>query len=140
MAALLLLPVAALGQEGRDEPLARNPGAEFHYYPEGFYRGYLDVIRATTMELPTSKMVSVIGRVAKPCSIPAEAGLTAFKAIERAGGMNEFAKDNRVGIWKNKDGKFLIFNAKKRAADPLAPDPLLEEGDIVVVLQRFIDF
>lgn len=139
---LLLLSVTICGwSQGRNAPLAKEAHQGFGYYPGGYYRAYLNILRTSGLRLPAGNSISVMGKVRRPGEIRYGGGITASKAIADAGGIARFGDWRHVGIWKDRDGQFLILNLKAfEEKKPGAEDPLLEEGDIVIVLEKRLQF
>ena len=85
------------------------------------------------------KVISVIGAKQNPYTIPPTQGLTVSKAIELAGGFPDFAERRRVGVWRAKEARFFKVDVKAvLQRNPDANDPLLEAGDVVIVVMRLI--
>jgi hypothetical protein len=85
------------------------------------------------------KVISVIGAKQNPHTIPPAQGLTVSKAIELAGGFPDFADRRKVGVWRPKEARFFRVDVKAvLQRTPDAKDPLLEAGDVVIVVMRLI--
>jgi protein involved in polysaccharide export with SLBB domain len=83
------------------------------------------------------KVISVVGALRSPRTIPPAEGLTVSKAIALAGGFGDFAIRSRVGVWKPKAGRYFTVNIKAvLAKEPNAEDPPLSAGDVVIINQR----
>lgn len=108
---------------------------------EGYYRAYLNILRKSQLALPQGNSVSVLGEVSKPGEVLYGDGIPASRAIAAVGGIARFGDRHHIGIWKNRDGKFVIFSLKA-LEDKLAgaTDPMLEGGDVVIVLEKRIGF
>jgi polysaccharide export outer membrane protein len=80
--------------------------------------------------------VRVTGAVATPTSLPYRQGMTVLDVILEAGGVTEFASENKTKLYRKVDGKTEIF--KIRLKDILRKGKLetnmpLEPGDVVTV-------
>jgi hypothetical protein len=127
--------------------VARHP----EYFPEGRPRAFLEEVRRAKLPGDAHKLIAVIGALRRPrnpldppeivvFTIAPREGLTVSQAIEAAGGFGDFADSRHVGLWKNESGTFLSENVRAvLQKDPNAHDPVLEPGDIVIVLQRRIN-
>jgi protein involved in polysaccharide export with SLBB domain len=81
------------------------------------------------------KVISVVGGVRNPHTIPATEGLTVSKAIEIAGGFGDFANRRKVGLWRPKEGQFSTVDVRAvLQKKPGASDPVLGAGDVVIVI------
>ena len=142
LALILIASLAAHAySQGREDSLAKEAYAEFHYHPEGYYRAYLEIIRETKSALPVRGAVSVIGHVEKPGAVAFWEKLTVPQAIKEAGAFKEFADSRHVGVWRCKHGQFIIFDWKTLKGKNVDSEViLLEEGDIIVVLEKRISF
>ncbi len=122
--ALLLLTIPAFGRE---------PSKEF----QGWYHGYFEQYAAADVPQDAADHVLVIGYVRKPGVIPPGDGLTLSQALVEAGGFTDWADHHHVGVWKEKDGSFLIANARQIERKE-ATDPVLHKGDMVIVTVRWM--
>jgi polysaccharide export outer membrane protein len=80
--------------------------------------------------------VRVTGAVATPTSLPYRQGMTVLDVILEAGGVTEFASENKTKLYRKVDGKTEIY--KIRLKDILRKGKLdtnipLEPGDVVTV-------
>jgi hypothetical protein len=81
------------------------------------------------------KVISVVGGVRNPHTIPVTERLTVSKAIEIAGGFGDFANRPRVGLWRPKEGQFSTVDVRAvLQKKPDASDPVLGAGDVVIVI------
>lgn len=93
------------------------------------YRGYVQKLSPDA-----DKVISVVGGVLNPHTIPAIEGLTVSKAIEMAGGFVDFANRRKVGLWRPKEGQFSTVDVRPvLQRKPGASDPVLAAGDVVIV-------
>ena len=89
----------------------------------------------------TDKVVSIIGDVRASKIIVAREGLTVTKVIESAGGFDDFARPRKVRVWKRKEGRFFTVDVTAiRAGKGGIDDPLLDGGDVVIVIKRQLDY
>lgn len=89
-------------------------------------------------------IVYVTGNVEKPdvVSIPKGESLTAYSAILRAGGFARFAKRSKVYVLRNRGGgqKVQLPVNISDIQRGFSSDVVLEDGDIVVVPEKFFSF
>ena len=114
---------------------AAEPSAALEYY-HGVYRQLLEQYAAAKLPEVFPDQLAVVGRVTRPGRVPG-IKMTLTKAIEAAGGFATFADRQHVGIWKNAEGRFLVVDERaieRHESDK--PDPVLDEGDVVVVISR----
>ena len=86
---------------------------------------------------PQSELVSTIsvgGEVANPGTFPANTSHTLMRAINNAGGHDDFAKRDEVLIMRTVDGRDYVgvYNMKEIARGNM-PDPAVYPGDVVMV-------
>ena len=131
-----VLPVEGHAQ-GRKDP-RYEPGT---FEPTGTYGQFFEMLRKYPGRMPDGNAVLVIGTVARPGEIAYGDGITVSKAIADAGGLGKYADSRHVGVWKRADGWILPVNLKdvmdKKAG---AKDPVLEGGDVVMVIERIIGY
>jgi hypothetical protein len=113
--------------------LAREPSKKF----QGWYHGYFEQYAAADVPQDAADYILVIGHVKKPGIIPPRDGLTLLQALAEAGGLTDWGDHHRVGVWKEKDGCFVITNARQIERKE-ATDPLLQKGDMVIVSGRWM--
>jgi hypothetical protein len=117
---------------GRADPVGK---------PRSRFREYLEALLKSPFPLPDGNSILVIGDVLKPGEIKYRDGITAAIAIIDAGGLVQFATGHAVGIWKDAEGRFAVFDLKKvLVKDPSAKDPILEAGDVVIVLESKLNW
>jgi polysaccharide biosynthesis/export protein len=83
-----------------------------------------------------SRKVFITGEVTKPGPYPLNAPTTVIQLITVAGGLNEYAKSEEIGILRTENGKTmrLPFNYKQvREGKKLEQNVLLKPGDTVIV-------
>jgi hypothetical protein len=121
------------------------------YFPEGRPRAFLDEVRRASLPEDAYKLVAVVGALKRPIDLSVRhqvsvftmqprGDLTVSHAIEAAGGFGDFGDARHVGLWKNESGAFLTVDVRAvEKKEPDARDPVLEAGDIVIILQRRIN-
>jgi|SRR5579864_749524 len=128
-------------------PLSAEPA----YFPKGRSRRFLDEVRGANLPDDAYRLVTVIGALKRPLDLshhgheihvftmPPRKSLTVSEAVEAAGGFGDFADTRHVGLWKNESGTFLTIDVRAfLTKEPDSRDPVVEPGDIVVVLQRLM--
>ncbi|WP_295405083.1 polysaccharide biosynthesis/export family protein [uncultured Thiocystis sp.] len=94
------------------------------------------VVTVTLQEIPGNR-VYVVGRVNKPGDFPIiSRDLTVMQAISIAGGLSPFAKENKIRILRQVDGKEQSFPFDYKQAirgEGLSQNIRLQPGDVVVV-------
>lgn len=83
-----------------------------------------------------SMLVYVIGKVTRPGRIAINTNIDVLQALAVAGGLNSFAKEKEIGIFRKKDGKTLTFNfnyAEVSEGKKLEQNITLQRGDVIVV-------
>src|ERR1043166_3727562 len=128
---LLVLAIAAVA-------LSQQPTPEY----KSRSRRYLDEVRKAALPPDSYKIIAVIGEIKRPgqefvFTMPARPGLTVSQAIDAAGGFGGWADARAGGVWKDASGAFVTVDVRaflKKEQD--SRDPVLEPGDIVVVLAR----
>lgn len=90
-------------------------------------------VRARPAELPTPS-VSIGGEVVQPGTYPAATSQSLIRAINNAGGLDEYAKSDDVLVMRTVDGRRYIgaFNIEGIQRGNY-PDPVIYPGDIVTV-------
>ncbi len=84
-----------------------------------------------------SRMVILLGQVAKPGSFPLTTGLTLMQAISLAGGLSQIADDDNVTLTRKvKDGTKTVSISVDAITDGDAPDVPLQAGDRINVPAR----
>nr|UXE44730.1 hypothetical protein Hi04_10k_c3120_00032 [uncultured bacterium] len=84
-----------------------------------------------------SRMVILLGQVAKPGSFPLTTGLTLMQAISLAGGLSQIADDNNVTLTRKVDkGTITVSISVDAITDGKAPDVALQAGDRIWVPSR----
>ncbi|WP_338115410.1 polysaccharide biosynthesis/export family protein [Thiocystis minor] len=94
------------------------------------------VVTVTLQEIPGNR-VYVVGRVNKPGDFPIiSRDLTVMQAISIAGGLSPFAKEKKIRILRQIDGKEQSFPFDYKQAirgEGLSQNIRLQPGDVVVV-------
>ena len=83
-----------------------------------------------------SMMIYIIGRINHPGRFVLNTNINVLQALSMAGGLNPFAKKNKILIFREETGKTTIFkfryNDVSRGED-LEQNIMLKRGDIIVV-------
>jgi len=83
-----------------------------------------------------SMMIYVIGKVNAPGRFAMNTRIDVLQALAVAGGLNPFAKEKEIGVFRKIDGKTTIFNFNYKEVSEgnnLKQNILLERGDVIVV-------
>ena len=91
---------------------------------------------SVSIEQIRSLYVYVIGKVNKSGRFELNANVTVLQALAMAGGLNPFAKQNQIRIFRKNNAKTIIFDFDYSAVSrgrQLNQNILLKRGDIVVV-------
>ena len=83
-----------------------------------------------------SMMIYVIGKVNHPGRFEISSNIDVLQALSVAGGLNPFAKEKEIGIYRKKDGKTEIFNFNYSEVSEginLDQNIMLQRGDVIVV-------
>ncbi len=83
-----------------------------------------------------SMLIYVIGKVNKPGRFAVNTGIDVLQALAVAGGLNPFAREKEVGIFRKKEGKTLTFNFnydEVSEGHKLEQNIMLQRGDVIVV-------
>jgi polysaccharide export outer membrane protein len=83
-----------------------------------------------------SMMIYVIGKVNSPGRFAMNTRIDVLQALAVAGGLNPFAKEKVIGVFRKIDGKTEIFNFNYKEVsegDNLEQNIMLERGDVIVV-------
>lgn len=113
--------------------IAKDPPHFFY----GFFRTYLEQYAAASLPENAPDHVAVVGYVNKPGVLPISSGLTLSKAVEASAGFADWADRRHVGLWRNAEGRFYTIDQRALANHEYgATDPVLEKGDVVVVISR----
>ena len=99
-----------------------------YYLTNGLYR-----VITVSIEVP-ARPITVGGEVRLPNNYPHPGKLTILKAIDLAGGFNDFADRRKVRIIRS--GKPIIVNCKKALDDPAKHDVEVFPGDKIQVDRR----
>ncbi|MFH2044507.1 MAG: polysaccharide biosynthesis/export family protein [Pseudomonadota bacterium] len=95
-----------------------------------------DIVLFLEVRQANSMIVYVIGRVNNPGRISLNANINVLQALSTAGGLNVFAKNNKIKIFREENGKTRIFPFeydKIVKGENLEQNIRLKKGDIVVV-------
>ncbi|MBT3176637.1 MAG: polysaccharide export protein [Desulfobacula sp.] len=83
-----------------------------------------------------SMMIYVIGKVNQPGRFEIRTNIDVLQALAVAGGLNPFAKEKEIGIFRKQDGETEIFNFNyKQVAEGVNLDQniMLKRGDVIVI-------
>ncbi len=83
-----------------------------------------------------SMMIYVIGKVNHPGRFEISSNIDVLQALSVAGGLNPFAKEKEIGIYRKVNGQTNIFNFNyKEVAEGMNLDQniMLQRGDVIVV-------
>ena len=95
-----------------------------------------DPIVTVEVQAVNSMVIYIIGRVNGPGRVALNANVNVLQALAIAGGLNPFAKKDRIRIFRNDAGvsDILLFNYDEVAAgEKLDQNILLKRGDVIVV-------
>ncbi len=99
-----------------------------HYMPEP--------VLSVSVRQVNSLLVYVIGKVNNPGMFALNSNVNALQALAMAKGMNTFAKKDKIKIFREKEGKTIIFDFdydEVSEGENLEQNIQLERGDIIVV-------
>jgi polysaccharide export outer membrane protein len=78
------------------------------------------------------------GEIERPGKVELEPGMTLLKAIAVMGGLTEWANRKEIRILDgDSDRRAKVYNLKKIQAEK-EPDPVLEEGQMIIIPRRFL--
>jgi polysaccharide export outer membrane protein len=78
------------------------------------------------------------GEIENPGTVPLEPGMTLLKAVAVSGGLTEWADRKEIRILDSEDGvPARVYNLKRIQAQK-DPDPLLKEGQMIIISRRFL--
>ncbi len=83
-----------------------------------------------------SMMIYVIGKVHKPGRFDISKNIDVLQALSVAGGLNPFAKEKEIGVYRKVGGKTTIFNFNYKEVSEgqnLKQNIMLQRGDVIVV-------
>lgn len=83
-----------------------------------------------------SLMIYVIGKVNKPGRFPLNAEIDVLQALALAGGLNPFAREKEIAIFRKTRSETRIFNfnyEEVSQGEKLDQNIMLERGDVIVV-------
>jgi polysaccharide biosynthesis/export protein len=83
-----------------------------------------------------SMVIYVIGKVNNPGRFPINTNIDVLQALAVAGGLNPFAKEKEVAVFRKTDGKTAIFNFNYQEVSEgknLEQNIMLNRGDVIVV-------
>lgn len=83
-----------------------------------------------------SMLIYVIGKVNKPGRFSINTNIDVMQVLAVAGGLNPFAKEKQIGIFRKTDGKTMIYNFNYKEVsegENLEQNIMLKRGDVIVV-------
>lgn len=83
-----------------------------------------------------SMVIYVIGKVNNPGRFPINTNIDVLQALAVAGGLNPFAKEKEIAVFRKTDGKTAIFNFnydEVSEGKKLEQNIMLNRGDVIVV-------
>ena len=83
-----------------------------------------------------SLMIYVIGKVNKPGRFPLNSDIDVLQALALAGGLNPFAKEKEIAVFRKTQSETTIFNFnydEVSQGEKLEQNIILERGDVIVV-------
>ena len=83
-----------------------------------------------------SMMLYVIGKVNHPGRFTMNTRIDVLQALAVAGGLNAFAKEKEIAVFRKKDGQTQIFNFnydEVSQGENLGQNIMLQRGDVIVV-------
>jgi polysaccharide export outer membrane protein len=83
-----------------------------------------------------SMMIYVIGKVNSPGRFAMNTNIDVLQALAVAGGLNPFAKEKEIGVFRKIDGRTTIFNFNYKEVSEginLEQNITLKRGDVIVV-------
>jgi len=83
-----------------------------------------------------SMMIYVIGKVNHPGRFSINTNIDVLQALSVAGGLNPFAKEKEIAVFRKNSGKTTIFNFNYEEVSEgqnLEQNIMLERGDVIVV-------
>jgi polysaccharide export outer membrane protein len=95
-----------------------------------------DAVISIEVKQSNSMVIYVTGRVINPNRFPVNANITVLQAISTAGGLNPFAKRNKIKIFRQEEDKTKVFHFKyDEVVDGknLDQNIALKRGDVIVV-------
>jgi polysaccharide biosynthesis/export protein len=95
-----------------------------------------DPIISIEVRQVNSMLVYVIGRVNTPGRLMLNTNVNVLQALTMAGGLNSFAKRDKIRIFRREGGKTTIFRFKYdevTEGNELEQNIILQRGDIIVV-------
>jgi polysaccharide biosynthesis/export protein len=95
-----------------------------------------DAVISIEVKQSNSMVIYVTGKVNNPNRFPINANVTVLQAISTAGGLNAFAKSDKIRIFRQEGGKTKVFLFKYDEvvdAKNLEQNITLKRGDVIVV-------
>ncbi len=95
-----------------------------------------DPVLSVSVLKANSMVIYVIGKVNHPGRFEINTQIDVLQALAVARGLNPFAKEKEIGIFRKKDGKTDIFNFnydEVSEGENLDQNIMLQRGDVIVV-------
>lgn len=99
-------------------------------------RFVLDPVLTVEVRQVNSMLIYVIGKVNHPGRFALNSNINVLQALSMAGGLNPFAKRNRIKIFREEDGKTAVFEFRYDEVSDgtnLEQNIQLKKGDVIVV-------
>ncbi len=83
-----------------------------------------------------SMLIYIIGRVNHPGRFILNSNINVLQALAMAGGLNPFAKENKIVIFRKKNGKNITFNFRYKdviRGENFEQNIIMKRGDIIVI-------
>jgi|GEM_PF-3600444 len=119
---------------------AAGPGERQVISRRDFESGITHVIPASGSVINVEKVAYAFiqGEVGRSGKVELEPGMTLLKAIAVSGGLTEWADRKKIRILDSDPGKKpKVYNLKRIQAQK-DPDPVLREGQVVIVARKFL--
>jgi len=95
-----------------------------------------DPVLSVVIQQVSSNMIYVIGKVHKPGRFALNSDIRVLQGLALAGGLNPFAEQNKIRIFREQEGKPLIFMFRYddvSTGKKLEQNIWLKRGDVIVV-------
>lgn len=116
---------------------AERTVGDFRKDMENRLRAYIpDLVLTVNVEQARSMTYFVIGKVNRPGEFPLPGNLTVLKALAVSGGLNEFAKPDRIKIFRQKGSGTDIIDfdySRVSRGEDLTRNIILQRGDTLVI-------
>jgi polysaccharide biosynthesis/export protein len=95
-----------------------------------------DPVISIEVKQSNSMVIYVTGRVNNPNRFPVNANITVLQGLSTAGGLNPFAKRNKIKVFRQEGGRTKVFPFKYDEVTDgksLEQNIVLKRGDVIVV-------